>query len=296
MATSRAHLGAIGLALVVTFLWSTSWILIRWGLDDETLEPITFAALRYGLAAIVLLGWVMARPARRAAISRLDRSALGVVAVLGLVLYALTQGAQFVAIDNQPAATTSLVLSATPLLVAMVAARSLHEPPTAAQALGAVLVMIGAGFYFQGSLGATRLGMSAALIGLAANAAAAVLGRRANRPADVPAVVITALSMSVGAVVLAGVGLAAEGWPSVTARAWLIIGWLAVVNTAVAFTWWNLSLRRLSAIASAGINNTMLLQIALLAWWLLDESPGVSGLVGIVVVSAGILLTQLRPD
>lgn len=47
-----------------------------------------------------------------------------------------------------------------------------------------------------------------------------------------------------------------------TGHAWLIIGWPALVNTALAFTLWNLSLRRLSAFESAGINNTMLLQIA----------------------------------
>ena len=61
-------------------------------------------------------------------------------------------------------------------------------------------------------------------------------------------------------------GLVAEGVPTVSARAAALIVWLAVVNTALAFTWWNFSLRRLSAIASAGINNTMLLQIALRAW------------------------------
>ena len=41
------------LALLVTVLWSSSWVLIRWGLDDEGLSPLMFAALRYGLAAVV---------------------------------------------------------------------------------------------------------------------------------------------------------------------------------------------------------------------------------------------------
>ena len=75
-------------------------------------------------------------------------------------------------------------------------------------------------------------------------------------------------------------------------RGWLIIVWLAVVSTALAFTLWNLSLRRLSALASAGINNTMLIQIALLAWVFLGEAPGAFGLVGIALVSAGVFLTQ----
>ena len=59
------------MALFVTVLWSSSWVLIRWGLDDEGLTPITFAALRYGLAAAVLIAWVLYRERSR---SHLDSS------------------------------------------------------------------------------------------------------------------------------------------------------------------------------------------------------------------------------
>ena len=294
-----SHLAAIGIALLVTFLWSSSWILIRWGLDDEALPPITFAALRYGLASVLLVGWVLLRRPHREALGQLDRSLLARVAVLGVVFYALTQGAQFVAIDNQPAATTSLVLAWTPLLVAGLATRSLKEPPSGRQLTGAVLVAIGAWLYFAGNLGATTIGMAAALVGLGAGAAGALLGRHVNRPADVSPVLITALSMAVGAVLLVAVGLVAEGLPVVSTRAWLIIAWLAVINTALAFTWWNLSLRRLSAVESAGINNTMLIQIATLAWIFLDEQPGTPELGGIILVTIGVFLTQtaiLRPS
>ncbi len=38
-----------------TFLWSSSRVPIRRGLDNEVLEPITSAALRYGLAAALLV-------------------------------------------------------------------------------------------------------------------------------------------------------------------------------------------------------------------------------------------------
>jgi hypothetical protein len=67
---------------------------------------------------------------------------------------------------------------------------------------------------------------------------------------------------------------------------------LAVVNTAVAFTLWNRSLRPLSALESAGINNTMLIQIALLAWVFLGEGPRPWEVADVLAVSAGIFLTQ----
>jgi drug/metabolite transporter (DMT)-like permease len=287
-----SHLGAIGIALLVTILWSSSWVLIRWGFDDEALEPITFAALRYGLAAVALVGWVMARPALRGHVFRLNRSLLVRLVMLGIVFYAVTQGAQFVAIDNQPAATTALVLSLTPLLVAGLAARSLAEIPSRRQVSGAALVAFGAFVYFAGDLGATGVGMLAAVVGLGANVVSSVLGRGVNRRAEVAPVVVTALSMAIGAAILVIVGIGLEGFPSVSARAWLIVAWLALINTALAFTWWNLSLRRLSAVESAGINNTMLIQIAALAWIFLSERPGRLEIAGIVLVSLGVFLTQ----
>ena len=74
----------------------------------------------------------------------------------------------------------------------------------------------------------------------------------------------------------------------------VIIAWLAVVNTAFAFTLWNLSLRHLGAGESAVINNTMLLQIAVLGWIFLDEVPPPLQWLGLVVVFAGIALSQRR--
>ena len=295
MSSSRnlSHLGAIGIALLVTVLWSSSWVLIRWGLDGEGLDPITFAALRYGLAAIVVVGWMVLRePQAARAIRRMDRSMITRIVALGVLMYAMTQGAQFVAIDNQPAATTSLVLSLTPLLVAGLAVASLSEAPARRQIAGAVLVVLGAWAYFAGDLGATVVGMTAALVGLGSGVAASLLGRHVNRARELSPVVVTALSMAIGAAILNAVGFLVEGAPSVSAKAWLIISWLAVVNTAFAFTLWNLSLQRLSAVESAGINNTMLIQIAILAWLFLDEAPGPTELAGIALISIGVFLTQ----
>jgi len=286
------HPRAVALALLVTFLWASSWVLIRWGLDDEALEPIGFAALRYGLAAAVLLGFVFGRPGPRLELRRITKGSMAQVMVLGVVFYAITQGAQFIAIDSQPAATTSLVLSWTPLLVALTGGWSIAESFTPRQLVGALLVVAGAWFYFSGDLGATAVGMTAALIGLAANVVGSLLGRTINRERSLSPVVVTALSMAVGAGLLTSVALLAEGMPRVSAQAWAIIAWLALVNTALAFTLWNLSLRSLSALESSAINNTMLIQIAFLAWIFLDEPLGWGEATGIVLVSLGILLTQ----
>ncbi len=287
------HVGAIGLALVVTVLWSSSWILIRVGLDDEELAPLTFAGLRYTLAASVLAGVVASRPSLRRDLAGVGRQMWKRLAVLGVVFFTVTQGAQFVAIDSQPAATSSLMLSPTAFFVALMSGRSIREEASRRQFVGAALVAIGAAVYFSGDLGATVVGMVASVIGLSANVTGSLLGRSVNRASAMSPIVVTVVSMSVGAVVLLVAGLAIEGWPTLTGRLVAIIAWLAVVNTALAFTLWNRSLRKLAAVESSAINNTMLIQIAALAWVFLGEAPGVVGVAGVLIVSAGAFLTTV---
>ena len=128
------------LAVLVTMLWSSSWILIRKVLDDgDRIAPLTFAGLRYGLASLAIAAWVgVRRPlVDHTPLRSLGRAGLVAIAGLGVVQFAITQGAQFVAIDNQPAATTNLLLAATPLLVAAFGA-VIGEPMTRRQLLAGI--------------------------------------------------------------------------------------------------------------------------------------------------------------
>ncbi|MCA9920441.1 MAG: DMT family transporter, partial [Anaerolineales bacterium] len=76
-------------------------------------------------------------------------------------------------------------------------------------------------------------------------------------------------------------------------QSWAIIGWLAVVNTAFAFTLWNHSLRTLSAMESSIVNNTMGVQIPILAVIFLGERLNGRQVSGLVVAVIGALLVQL---
>jgi len=56
---NHSHLKAILLALLVTFLWSTSFVIIKIGLAE--IPPLTFAGLRYTIAFICLLPFVFTK-------------------------------------------------------------------------------------------------------------------------------------------------------------------------------------------------------------------------------------------
>lgn len=294
---ARARTAAIAQALLVTFLWSTSWVLIKVGLNDLDLPPLSFAGLRYLLAALILLPFGV-RAWRAVGRDGIRRRPLVGAVVLGVILYAATQGAQFAALVQLPAVAVALVLSATPVVVALASVGG-AEPPGMLQVAGAIALVVGAAIYLGPlDLGAAAgLGLAIAAAGLLANAASAILGRALARDHLAHlggAIGLTSLSMTVGAVVLLGVGLVVEGVPDLAPRAWLIIGWLAVVNTAFAFTLWNHSLRTLTALESSVINNLMLIEIALLAWVFLGETLDQREMLGLVVALVGIVAVQLR--
>jgi drug/metabolite transporter (DMT)-like permease len=281
------------LALLVTFLWSTSWVLIKIGLAE--IPALTFAGLRYVLASWCLVPLVL-RPRELATIRALRSSDWRRLVALGLVMYSLTQGAQFLALAYLPAQTTSLVLSFSPVVVALIGMAALSERPVPAQWWGVAVYLVGAViFLYPADLPpGQRLGLAVAGVGLLANAGAAVLGRSVNRDAVLSPIAVTVLSMGIGSVVLLVTGLVTQGMPALTSSGWAIVGWLAVINTAVAFTLWNLSQRTLSAMDSSVINNTMLIQIALLAWLFLDEPLGPKEITGLSMAAVGVLVVQLR--
>jgi drug/metabolite transporter (DMT)-like permease len=284
------RLRAILQALFVTFLWATSWVLIKRALHE--IPPLTFAGLRYAIAFAVLLPGAWKHRAEIRALSPRD---WGRLAALGLVLYAMTQGGQFLTLKYLEATTFSLMLSFTSVLVAVFGAIALREVPSLLQWCGIILSIAGALVYFSPVSVVDGKGLGYALAGftLCANAAAALLGRTVNRGAKIPPLVVTAISMGIGAILLLGSGLVIQGLSPLSLSGWAIVIWLAVVNTALAFTLWNQTLRVLSAVESSIINNTMLIQIAVLAWLFLGERLSLRNVAGLILALVGTLVVQV---
>jgi drug/metabolite transporter (DMT)-like permease len=280
-------------ALFVTFLWSTSWILIKIGLKE--IPALSFAGLRYTLACLFLVPFAW-RSGRLRRLSRLSARSWLQLAVLGLLFYAATQGAQFMSLVFLPAMTTSLLLSFTTILVALLGIVLLGEKPTGLQWIGTALYLVGiVAFFYPLSLPSGQaIGLLIAAGGTVANALSSILGRRVNRDGELDPLAVTVGSMAIGGGVLLAVGAGVQGIPRLSATNWLLVLWLAAVNSALAFTLWNRTLQHLSAMESSIINNTMLFQITLLAWLFLGEALTWQKVSGMVLAAAGTLAVQLR--
>jgi len=279
-------------ALLVTFLWSTSYVLVKIGLRE--IPALTFAGIRYGLAFLVLL-ILATRGGHIRSLRGIRRHIWFRLITLGLLFYTLTQGGNFLALNYLPAVSVNLLFSLTSIFVAMMGIPVLGERPTVLQWVGIWIALLGAVVYFYPvSFPAGQIiGITAAVVGLLANSASSILGREINRQRDLEPIQVTLVSMGVGAFVLLTIGIQFQGLPQLTLTNWAIITWLAVVNTAFAFTLWNRTLRTLSAMESSIINNTMLIQIPVLAVLFLGERINLKEIIGLVIAGLGAVIVQL---
>lgn len=280
-------------ALFVTTLWSSSWVLIKVGLAG--IPPLMFAGLRYGLATGLLAATLTA--ADVAAVRAATRRELGELIGLGVSLYFLTQGAQFVSLDYFPAVVPALILNLVPVVVALGSAPLLGERLRPVQIGGIALCAAGTWLFFGPRFAAGLAAdwhLAIPVVGLVANGAAALFGRSVNRRRRLSAKAVTVISMGVGSVLLLAAGSMLEPLPRLGLTGLAILGWLVAVNTAFAFTLWNKTLRTLSSAESSAINNAMIPQIALFAWVFLGEPLSARDIATLSIVIAGVLLVQRR--
>jgi drug/metabolite transporter (DMT)-like permease len=295
MRKAPSRLSAILLAALVTCLWSTSWVLIKLGLRSD-LPPITFAGLRYSLAFVCLAPFVVLRAGPRRDLRGLDRRGWGRLALLGVITYTLTQTAQFIALSYLSAAMLSLLLNTTALFVAVSGIFLLREIPSPLQWAGILLAFLGIGVYFLPAAMPREqwIGILVALVCVGGNVATSLLGRKINRSEAHSPLLVTFASMGIGSILMLLLGLLTQGIGSMSAWDWAIVAWLALVNTALAFTIWNHTLRTLSAMESSVLNSLMMPQIAVLAYVFLKESITLKEVIGLVLLGIGVLIVQVR--
>lgn len=268
-------------------------MIIKLGLKE--IPPLTFAGLRYFIAFMVLLPFVFRRD-RIEEMKSYGRNTWLKLFSLGIIFYTATQGTQFIGLSLLPSVTVTLWLNFSPIIVAILGIKFLSEKPSSRQWAGSFLFLAGVMIYFLplSLSGDQTLGLIVMTIGVLANSGSSILGREINRTGKHHPLIVTVISMGTGGVLLLIIGISVQGLPPISASNILYLLWLALINTAFAFTIWNISLRKLTAMESSIINNTMLIQIAILAWIFLGESITIKELTGLITAAIGALMVQLK--
>lgn len=292
------HGTAILLGVIVTFLWASSVVLIRLGLIEEVSEPIGFAGIRFSLAAILLLPLALPR-IRSSGIWRARSRALSGAFVYGLLMYGVAQIGVHVGLGVVSASTMGLMIGLTPVVPALLVRGSMRERASRLQALGLAVLIVGIVVYFGLDVPdqAVLPGLLLAATVPVTVGVSAVLGRRLALDVDRfgGPLGLTATAMLVGGIFLLLVGLLLEGVPALSLRAWVLIIWMAVVNTAMAYTLWTQVQRTLRAIEASVLGDVTVLQTALLGWLVLGEALGILEVAGLVLAVVGVVVVQVTP-
>lgn len=281
---------AIAESAVVTLLLGSTLVIAKGALRD--VGPLTLAALRYGIAFLLFLPFLL----RRRSETGWPPSLWLRFVAIGVCFYVVGNGALFLALKYLPATTASLLLSLVPLLVLFAGVVWLRELPTRVQIVGVLVGLVGSALFFAPGLDAGKpLGLLIVAVGLIGNAAFGVLGRDAAKT-GVDTVALTAIPLAVGGAILLPIALTVEGWPHASLCAGVIVLWLAAINTACVFVLYNHALNVLPALRVSAIINCTPLVTALLAWLFLDERLTLIQITGMIVLIAGVALVQRGDD
>lgn len=283
------RLKAIIEALLVTFLWSSSYVLTKVGLED--IPPLTLVGFRYLIASLVLLPLALSTGAH-GNVSRDTWWKLGILGVLG---YTVAQGLQCVGLYYLPSVSVTLILNFTPLIVIVLNLALTGDAPHRDQMVGMTLVLLGVVLFFHDQLRGYNLpGILVTMISGLGWASYLVAGKHLFNAQQVSPLGNTAFSMGMGTAFLSGSAYLLEGFVVIPASGWLIIVWLGVVNTALAFLLWNHALEALEAFEVSVLQNTMLIQITILSIIFLGETLHPVKYAYMALVFIGVYVVQSR--
>ena len=233
LSTTRERRLAEAGVLVVMAFWAANFIVVK--AANEQIPPITFAFLRFGLAAVTLLALLRWRE------GRLGLPRRDVVPILGLgaLGFGIYQILWATALQDIPAGDSALLIATTPVITALLAVVSRADSLTRTKLLGslvsfagvAVIVSAGHGLTLGSAVVGDILTLIAAVCWSIYTAFGAPILRR-HSPLRT-----TAWAMVGGSLVLLGPGvLQAVGlsWGTVRADAWAGLLFSAFIPAGIA--------------------------------------------------------------
>jgi drug/metabolite transporter (DMT)-like permease len=221
--------------LLLCCIWGSTWLFIKLGLND--LPPLTFAGIRFVIAAIILFSLIALR---RVPLPR-NRRDLMLLALTGVLSFSLNYGLVFWGEQYISSGLAALLQSMLPAFGLIIAHYYLpRERMTLPRMLGVLLGVLGVGVIFSNQLqvsGPRALWGSAALVVSAFCAAYAnVLVKTYGL--NLQPSVLAAGQMVFGLIPLLLIGIPLEGNPLKfrwTPIALISLLYLAIVGTVIAF-------------------------------------------------------------
>ena len=287
------RLSTVGLFALLATLWGFSFLAIEVGL--RSLEPVLFAAFRYGIAAVLLLGAALARREDWRPAGRPDVDAIvggGVFLVAGNALL-------FVGQQTVPSGVAAIMQSLVPVLTSLWALTLLpEERVSAVGGAGILLGLVGVGLIVRPDpanlLGGDAVGRLLILGQAASVALGGVIVQRAAPTLDRAA--LSGWSMALGGAILLALRYALGepfGLPTTT-TGWAAVAYLGVFATAVAFLIYYKLLAVRGALETSLVAYLVPVVATVVGISVLGESLTLPTVAGFLLVFAGFVLLKRR--
>lgn len=277
-------------------IWGTIGIAAKAVFETTTLDSVSLNWLRTLVASATCLA--IAGPTLRAGIRRSSRRDLGMMVLLGVIII-VYQWCYLAAVDRIGVTTATLIsLCVPPALVALVSALFLGESLSGLGVLALAGALLGTAMLVGSppvvAEGGVMLAGVLFALGCAAGVAAHALGSRriAGRH---DALLPLAIAFPAGAVAFAPVAIGHGFSLDQPISGWLLVVYLGVVPSALAYVMYQRGLRHLPASTASILTLVEPLTAAVLAWALFAEALTPVGIAGGALLLVSILLLTRRP-
>lgn len=277
---------AIGITLV---LWASAFVAIRHLGHDVSPGALSLGRL---LVAAVALSLLLVRSPRH----RFTRTEVMLLLGCGIAWFGIYNLALNASEQKIDAATAAMVVQIGPIVIALLAALFLDEKLTGWLLLGMAIAFGGVvviGVAMRGNGGSNLSGVLLALLAAATYAIGVVCQKVLLR--RLSGLEVTCYACWIGVLVcLPWVGDLSHVVGHGSGRTLLLVGYLGLFPTALAFSTWAFALRYTDAGKQALTTFLVPAIAALMAWLMLDEVPPALAFVGGATCVVGVLVTRRK--
>lgn len=308
--SSRRFAPIDALLLLMTLIWGTNYSIVKFAFKE--IEPQAFNAIRMIIASTVFLGIIVGLRHVTARADGGERSGgiasifhtpapltrrdwLGLIG-LGIVGHCLYQYCFIGGLAQTSVANSSLMLAATPVVIALISALLGFERIGRLHWLGALLSIGGIYVVIGQGAASGEATLRGDLLMFAAVCCWAVytLGARPLMKHHSP-VGVTGISMAIGSTLYVPLmipRLRSVDWGSVSALTWVALVYSALFALCVAYTIWYMAVREIGSARTSMYSNLIPIVAMLTAVVFLGESLNAVKIAGAAAVLVGVALTR----
>ena len=281
------------LFFVLAFLWGGSFVAIEVGLDHY--PPVLYAAYRFDIAALLLLGYVFFTESAAVPTTRGDLAAIGLSGGLSV---AANNSLLFIGQQFTTSGIAAITYSLVPIMTAAVAAVWIGDSQLDARgAFGVVLAFLGVGLVAQPDpanlAGGVTIGVTLIFVGVIAVAVGSVGLRIVDT--SFSSIALTGWAMLFGALCMHGLSLLggeAQQLPVLDLLPLIALVFLGVFSSAAAYTIYFTLLDRLGPFEINLVSYLVPVIATVTGILLLGESVNLATIVGFLTIVAGFGLVK----